>query len=330
MKSRTLNALGLSAVIVFAAAAISAAVMGRRDQKPALLDLVPADAEALVTFDLQAIGNSPLAPLAPAPVPSGPAGAECQQALLGRVQNLAVARLGGALGIAAKGSFTAAEHAACARSTIDARGGQPLVQVLDGFCVITDAKLGDDAAAVAVKDPGLAIVGPRAARETMLAALSGRVPKSSQQGWHKRIRDELEAGAIMASVVLTSPVKAQAAQALELRADELEPLDALGASVQTGAMTTLRVRVWCRSQTGCEVFSNRLEARRQHLSASVLARAIGLASILETAQIRAQGATASVQVQAPSEQVLDLVQRLTRQADPAAPAPLPHEPRPAP
>lgn len=280
-------------------------------------EAIPSDAQVVILADLARIRTSPYESLfAVGTVPSMMPGAEqgCGRNLTNRVESLALwapAEPGASFGIAARAPVTVDAVWDCAQSTIAGRGGQPTFTEVEGFRIIKDEKLGPGSAQIAVRDPGLLLLGRPATRSRMMDALAGRTAAASTTGDHDRMRKALgEVGELTVTVVVSPPLRQRIARWLGEPLPLLGQVTFLAATADLEATTHLRATVWCTSAQACEEVAERLRSKRRRILDSLAMRAIGVAGLLQDASFAPQGDRVDVRAKAPADQVLALAKRI--------------------
>ncbi|MFW5739275.1 MAG: hypothetical protein ACOC1F_02795 [Myxococcota bacterium] len=299
-----------------------------------VVSAVPADAQVVMLAEMATIRRSSYESLfAGSNVPSVMPGAqtECGRNLTRRVETLALwapAEPGASFGIAARAPVSEEAVWSCARSTIVARGGRPTSRAVEGFRVITDEALGPGSAQIAVREPGLLLLGRPATRSRMMDALAGRTA-SVGAGDHARMREALGRSAdLMVTVIVSEGLRSRVSRWLGEPLPLLSAVPLLGAAADLRSTTHLRVIVWCDSAHACRELAGRLRAKRERVLGSLAMRAVGLAALLEDAQVEQQGSQLSVRLSAPAHRVLSLIDRLGALREALEREPAPRLPRP--
>jgi hypothetical protein len=277
------------------------------------LQMVPVQALVVVTADLNAIRTGPYHQLILSDAVPGLGGASCKTQVVDRLQQLAIwtsSERPDELGVVALGAFTQQAVWECARDTIEQRGGRASSRAERGFQLIVDETLRPEAAQIAVRSPGLLLVGPEGARSAMIAALE-QGPDGPDAGMHAGMRREL---GLEGDVILSAFVGPEFKRKIERMAEEptpaLDALESVAAAVQLGATTRLQMLLWCRTAEACDALADRLQARRVSLVQSLPMVATGVAALVQGARVERQGTRLRVSAEAASTQVLDVLQRL--------------------
>jgi hypothetical protein len=322
LRTRTRNALLLClAAALLCAALFAAARRGPRARsRPTALGFVPGAAAVVVTADLGRLRSSPLAALlrldeARDALAAG-AGPTCGFDPLDRVTEIAFWMPENAesdFGLSAAGDLGADELARCASATIAARGGRPTTTRSSGFVLVSDASLGAGAASIAVREPGVVLLGRAAPLGRMMAVAGGRGEGVLDGGAHARLRAELGPGGdVRATVVLSATQRDRLRADPEPGSEELSSVLAAGASLDAGPRAVLRALVLCERAAACEKLARALTERRDEIRASTALRLAGVASLLERARIESRGDRLSVSVEVPSEDLVRVAQRIVR------------------
>jgi hypothetical protein len=323
------------------AAVVAAALILGRPRKAALLDAVPRDSWLVVTVDVAALRQSPLAkPLLgggdkAAAVPGlGTLVSQCGFDPMVKLREVAATSPEngerGDFGVAFTGDFTKDELVACASNTIKARGGSPTTATRGGFTVVEDS--GDPKhARVAYRDGGPFLVGRGAWLDAMIDAVEGKGERMRPE--HVALRDGFApkagtpASAILATALLPSAMrerlKSEVSSELGLgeegkgsagNATYLAVLgvSAAGLSVSTGgegSTTEIAARLECESASQCDEVKTFIERKRLALSREMGVRLIGLGPLLDSLALDARGKVLAVTARASSDELARGVQR---------------------
>ena len=338
MSTRARNAvlfLALGAALI-AAFVLSSRFRDAPASQQDVVDAVPSDAQVLVLAKLSTIRSSPYKSFfAVGAVPSMVPGAEtgCGRNLTNRIDTLALwapAEPGASFGIAAQAPVSVDSVWTCAQSTIAERNGKPSFTDVEGFRIIVDENLGPGSAQIAVRETGLLLLARPTTRSRMMDALAARTPSAANGGDHAKMRKELgQDGDLTVTVIVSKPLRDRFAGWIGEPTPLLDEVDVLGATALLQPETILRATVWCRSEQACTILEKRLNAKRQRVLGSTAMRAIGVAALLENAEISQHGPRLQVNAKARAEQVLGVIERLKGLEEflEPAPAPAPAVPR---
>ena len=280
-------------------------------------DAIPSDAQVVVLADLGRIRMTPYQSLfAVGTVPSMMPGADqgCGKNLTNRVESLALwapAEPGASFGIAAQAPVTTDAVWSCAQKTISARGGQPSFTEVEGFRIIKDDRLGPGSAQIAVREPGLLILGRPATRSRMMDSLAGRTTAISNAGDHARMRQALgNTGELTVTVIVSPALRKRIARWLGEPLPLLDQVTFLAATADLDTTTHLRATIWCSTDQACGAMTERLQEKRRRILDSLAMRAIGVAALLQDASFEHRGDRVQVRTKAPADQVLALAKRI--------------------
>jgi len=323
---------------LIAAVVVLAYVVGRPRPSNGLLDAVPADAWLVVTVDVAALRQSPVAkPVLQGGEKTGIPGlgaltANCGFDPLAKLKEVAIASPEsgerGDFGVAFSGDFTRDELAACANNTIKARGGAPTTSTRGRFTVVEDT--GDALhSRVAYRDGGPFLVGRGAWLDAMMDAVDGKGPRMRPE--HARLRGALAPakGAPPRAIVLTAMLPSSLRSRLksEMTAevgDETKAnatfgailgVNEVGLAVSTGgegSTTDLTAQLQCDTAPMCDDVKGFLERKRFALAKDLTIRLVGLGPLLDSFAVESHGPSLSATARAPSD---DLARGLQRALD---------------
>ncbi|HEX8795657.1 MAG TPA: hypothetical protein VF765_32125 [Polyangiaceae bacterium] len=304
-----------------------------------VLAAVPKDAWLVVTVDVAALRQSPIAaPLVKSAtaVPGlGSLADACGFDPLARLAEIAVCSPEGGergdFGLAFAGDFSRDELARCADKVIRARGGQPSTSAHGAFTMLDDAA---DAThtRVAYREGGPFLVGRGAWLDAMMNAASDEHAGPSSA--HTALRASLS-GDTHATVLLTALLPSTLRQ--RLKAEVTDPaqereyasvlsVDQAGLAVSTGpAGSTTRVaaQLHCESADACTEVQRLLDKKRMALSRDFGVRLVGLGPLLDSLTMRADGTSLSLSASAPTDALTTAIERVlayrSRSAPPATP-----------
>lgn len=278
--------------------------------------MVPADARVVLSADLRAVRSSPFERfLRDTPIQATGDAAGCDRDAFDRADHLALWIPGDTpdqFGVAATGAFASEALLACARTTIAKRGGTPAVTIEGEFSVVGDDTLGADAARIAIGPAGLVLIGRPSSRTRMAAVRAGRTPSAADQGEHARMRAELGTHDVVFTVVVDASVKAAARRYVDQELPMLDGVRGLGVAVDAAAMAKIEVAFWCEPGDACVRLQAEIEARRSAMARSLPLRAVGVAGLAEATTVLLQGSVLRVSVEVPADQVVALIDRLSR------------------
>lgn len=305
-----------------------------------VLAAMPRDAWLVVTVDVAALRQSPVAaPLVKSAtaVPGlGSLADACGFDPLARLTEVAVCSPEGGergeFGLAFAGDLGKDELARCADKVIRARGGQPRASVQGAFTVLED---GADAAhtRVAYREGGPFLVGRGAWLDAMMGAADGS--DAGPGSAHTALRESL-AGDAHPTVLLTALLPSALRQ--RLKAEVTDPaqereyasvlsVDQAGLALTTGpAGSTTRVaaRLHCETADACAEVQRLVDKKRMALSRDFGVRLVGLGPLLDSLTLRADGTSLSLSASAPTDALSKAVERVLAyrsRAVPPAPPP---------
>ena len=330
MTTRTRTAAILLAAGVALAALLAFAVDHERakSQPARAIDAIPADAQVVITAHLEAVRSSPYRELfgsdaVPSLVPGG--GSACGKGAVARMREVAIwvpQQSGDDFGLAANGDASSDAIWSCAQDTITRRGGRPTRTVSEGFSLILDESLGPGAAQIAVRDPGLVLLGRPMTRARMMDALGGRTPAASSTGEHARMRAELtDQGELTISVLVGAGLQARIADMAGEPTPTFDAVQAIAATFHLAAQSRVQILLWCSRSDAAERVATWLNRRRDAITRSLPLRASGIAAWFDDARIDVQGTRVSLATTAQASQVLDVLRRLERLDDLLDPPP---------
>lgn len=356
LESRRQYVVFVALVVILVAAGL---VLGRSRRPPEkVLEAVPRDAWLVVTADVAALRQSPLAqPLlgasdggAAGNLPGvGPLATRCGFDPVARLHEIALASPEGGergdFGIAFTGDLTRDELSSCAEKIIVARGGRPATSAHDGFTVVEDTGDGKHAR-VAYRDGGPFLVGRGAWLDSMMDAVLGKVDRARAE--HAALREALAPkGAPPPTVVLTAllpqalreKLKGELGSELGSDADKtyaaVLSVDRAGLAISTGgagSTTQVAAELRCEDAAACEEVKKLIERKRLALSGNLFVRLVGLGPLLDSLTVEAKGSSLSVRAQAPTGDLARGIQQALdfRAAPRPAPAPAPAASAPPP
>lgn len=280
---------------------------------------------------------------------------------LGRVERLAIGvpEEGdkGELGVAARVTVSREELGRCAESLAGQRGGKVEAKEVGGFAVIEDAASAQETARprLAYGHRGLLVVGRGAWFDAMLAAADGKRPGvrtaeghaalrsslTSKDGWHaptlvatallpRSLRDRLRSE--MADEVARTGTSADAKPA-DVMAGVLG-VSSVGLALRAGTSgqsIDLAVELVCDAENACAAVEKLILKKRLDWSKELMLRMVGLGPLLDSIDVKRQGARIRVTAGAPANALASTLDRVLRfsargrepQGAPAAPPPLP-------
>lgn len=319
-----------------------------------VLAAMPRDAWLVLTVDVAALRQSPVAaplvsPQAAAPilgrataVPGlGSLADACGFDPLARLTELAVCSPEGGergdFGLAFAGDLGRDELARCAEKVIRARGGQPATSVQGAFTVLEDAADGTHTR-VAYRDGGPFLVGRGAWLDAMMAAAAGKDAGPAGASAHMALRASL-AGDTHPTVLLTALLPSALRQ--RLKAEVTDPaqeaheaqereyasvlsVDQAGLALTTGpagSTTHIAVRLHCETAEACAEVQRLVDRKRMALSRDFGVRLVGLGPLLDSLTLRADGASLSLTASAPTDALTKAVERVLAYRSRSAPPP---------
>jgi hypothetical protein len=309
-----------------------------------VLAAIPRDAWLVVTLDVAALRQSPVAaPLVKSAtaVPGlGSLADACGFDPLARLAELAVCSPEGGergdFGLAFAGDLGKDELARCADKVIRARGGQPSTSVHDAFTVLED---GADAThtRVAYREGGPFLVGRGAWLDAMMAAAGGKDPGPSSGNAHMALRERLrEAGethpTLLLTALLPSPLRQRLKAEVNDPAQEREyasvlSVDQAGLALTTGpsgSTTRVAAQLHCETADACAEVQRLVDQKRLALSRDFGVRLVGLGPLLDSLTMHADGASLSLGASAPTDALTKAVERVLAyraRSTPSAPPP---------
>lgn len=323
------NAAFVAIVAAVAAAgfAAGAARRGAPVKSAGVLDAVPRDAWLVVTVDVAALRESPLAkPLMAAGVADVVSIAKtCGFDPVARLRELAIASPEGGekgeFGVAFTGDVTKDDLAACADKTIRARGGKPVASTRGSFAIVddpSDAKRGR----VAYRDGGPFLVGRGAWLDAMMDAAEGKTPRASDNDAHASLRralvhdrDAPRAAVLTASLPKSLREKLKGEMSAELASESdktwagVLSVDRAGIAMTAGASTDLSAELRCETAEACDAVARFIERKRASFSRDFGVRLVGLGALLDSLSVEVRGPSLSATAHGPTE---DLARALAR------------------
>lgn len=306
-----------------------------------VLAAIPRDAWLVVTVDVAALRQSPVAgPLlkSEAAVPGlGSLADACGFDPVARLTELAVCSPEGGergdFGLAFAGDLGKDELARCADKVIRARGGRPSTSLQGAFTVLEDAA---DAThtRVAYRDGGPFLVGRGAWLDAMIAAAGSEDAGPGSGDAHAALRKNLAVGDTHPTLVLTALLPSALRQ--RLKAEVTDPaqereyasvlsVDEAGLALTTGpagSTTRLAARLHCETVDACAEVQRLIEQKRMALSRDFGVRLVGLGPLLDSLTLRADGTSLSLSASAPTDALTKAVERVmayqSRRAGPSA------------
>lgn len=305
---------------------------GARRMDP-VLAAMPRDAWLVVTVDVAALRQSPVAAPLVKSVTSVPGLGSLADACgfdpLARLTDLAVCSPEGGergdFGLAFAGDLGKDELARCAEKVIRARGGRPSTSQQAAFTVLEDEA---DAThtRVAYRDGGPFLVGRGAWLDAMMAAAVSKDPGPGAGSAHMALRESLS-GETHPTVLLTALLPAALRQ--RLKAEVTDPaqeheyasvlsVDRAGLAITTGpsgSTTRVAARLHCETADACAEVQRLVDRKRMALSRDFGVRLVGLGPLLDSLTLEAQGDSLSAAASAPTDALTKAVERvLTYQA----------------
>lgn len=274
---------------------------------------------------------------------------------LARVETLALAvpeeGEKGELGVAARVSVTRDELTRCAAALADRRGGRIDTKEVGGFVVVEDPKTSEGAARprLAYGHGGLLVVGRGAWFDAMLSTADGKRPGIDASQGHDAIRGSLtgkpgwQRPTLLLSMLLPQALRARikGEMAEELGAAK-EPSSAESAKMMAGVLGVpaaglalkagesgrsieAAVELVCDTEEACASVEKLVATKRFEWSKELSLRMLGLGPLLDSVDIRRDGAKLRVTAGTSADglaAVIDRVMRLqARRRDESTPAP---------
>jgi len=170
-------------------------------------------------------------------------------------------------GLAATGRFDSGRMAECARAVIARRGGAPIVSQVGTFVSVRD-RTGKSTGEIAVREPGLVLVGGGAYLRNMVDAADGRIPSLLGDELHRALRRGVGTdGAVVATWV---PPAGWLERWLRLDESANTPwthVRAAGLKLDLSAGLGARMVVGCATPEACRQIADALENLRNDVAA---------------------------------------------------------------
>jgi hypothetical protein len=294
-----------------------------------VLAAIPHDAWLVVTVDVAALRQSPLAaPLVKSAtaVPGlGSLKDACGFDPLARLTELAVCSPEGGergdFGLAFAGDLGKDELARCADKVIRARGGRPSTATQGAFTVLEDA--GDAThTRVAYREGGPFLVGRGAWLDAMMASADGK--DAGPASAHVALRQALSGDThptVLLTALLPAPLrqrlKSEVTDPLEERAyASVLAVDQAGLALTTGpegSTTRFAAQLHCETADACSEVQGLIDKKRMALSRDFGVRLVGLGPILDSLTIHAppgDAASLSITASAPTDALRQAIERV--------------------
>jgi len=279
-----------------------------------LLDAVPSDAQIVWALDVGSIRRSPYAVWLSRETGLG-FGIDCRRVVEDHVEALVAwepSEQEAGLALAAWVDASESALLECTEHYVVERGAVPIITQRDGFKVITDDGLGPNAARLAVRDPGLVLLGPPNSHSRMIEAVERRISSVRRGGKHARMRDEIGAGDLTLSIVVDARLRSRIRDWVG-EPTLVELLEGCAVAVDFQETTVLRSVFWCETEKGCADVVNQLGTLRERLVDSLPIPSAFLASWFESMQVQHDGMKVSVRVAVSASQVLGMVEYLKQE-----------------
>ena len=267
----------------------------------------------------------------------GPLADACGFDPLSRVERLAVAvpEEGdkGELGVAARVTVSRAELSTCTENLAGRRGGKVATKESGSFVVVEDSTAAGEAARprLAYGHGGLLVVGRGAWFDAMLAAADGKRPGVREAASHVAMRASLtgrdgwRAPTVLVSALLPRALRDRLKDEMgaELSADGAEGGQGVMAGVLgvSGAGLALRaggqsidaaVELVCDSDAGCAAVEELILKKRLEWSKELMLRMVGLGPLLDSIEVKREGARIRVTAGASADALAATIDRLLR------------------
>jgi len=219
----------------------------------------------------------------------------------------------GDFGLVASGKIDAESLLSCAGKVIEARGGRPVVNPIGSFRSVRDASARAGGAEIAARDGGPILLGAGTYLRAMIDAADARIPRVTTDLLHERLSQQIGAGALRATVVLTAEQRRTLNEELARGGAEGSPAAAmigLGLAVSIDTRVGLSGVVACDAAQPCADLGRTFDARRTSQADDPLMRLIGAKPLLERMTITAEGTKIAARVDMSSEEATNLVERL--------------------
>jgi hypothetical protein len=251
---------------------------------PAVLGAVPAGALLVAVVDVAALRGTAvgrrLLGQGRTVAGLGEIGALCGEDPMDAVTELAVAvpgeHEGAGFAVFAAGRFEPESVLGCAERIVSARGGRPVRTTEGRFGVLRDASLEPDSAELAVAPGGPVVLAERAYLRRSLATAAGSAPSMREAAAHRRLRERVEPGLLVGTMVLEERQRSALAEEPRARGAPITAVTAaaLGLHIEGGADgEALRAHgaVACDRVGACAELGKLLETRRDELASFVSA-----------------------------------------------------------
>jgi hypothetical protein len=219
----------------------------------------------------------------------------------------------GDFGLVAFGTVDAEALLSCASKVIEARGGRPVVNPIGGFRTVRDSAALASSAEIAVRDGGPILLGAGSYLRAMIDAADARIPRVSSDLLHQRLSNEIGAGAVRVTVVLTPEQRRTLNEELARGGAQGSPAAAmigLGLAVSVDSRVGLSGVVVCDAANACTELGRTFDARRSSQSDDPLIRLVGAKPLLERMKISSEGTRITARVDMSTEEAANLVERL--------------------
>ena len=318
MSTRTRNALAvlLAATLLGVALLLAARSAPSRRAVVSPLQAVPAQAPIVVVLRLDKLRASPFSRLvSDASTAQNLGSPACSARMLDRVREAALFIAEGSeedFGLAALGDLSREALAQCARQAIGSRGGLVNLVETEGFTLVEDHALGQGAATLAVREGGPLLLARPVQLSRMIAAIEGRTPSAYDDGEHARMRSALQMNGDVVVTAQLSNAFRQKIRAIAGQDVSLASVLAVAGGIEAGPTAHVRVLVWCNGAPACDGLAKALQAAVAEVRDSLAMRVAGVAGLLQSAVIRAQNGQLVIDVRAPAEEIVTVLQRLWR------------------
>lgn len=219
----------------------------------------------------------------------------------------------GDFGLVAFGAVDAEALLSCASKVIEARGGRPVVNPVGGFRTVRDSAALASSAEIAARDGGPILLGAGSYLRAMIDAADERIPRVSSDLLHERLSNEIGAGAVRVTVVLTPEQRRTLNEELARGGAQGSPAAAmigLGLAVSVDTRIGLSGVVVCDAADACTNLGRTFDARRSSQSDDPLIRLVGAKPLLERMKINSEGTKIAAHVDMSTEEATNLVERL--------------------
>jgi hypothetical protein len=324
LSPRGLGLRGIAIVVALALLVVGWLYASRPRQAPvgassSVLDVIPEGAFLVATVDMKALRQTEIGRRF--------LGEGRSVAGLGEVTELCgsdpmetVAELGFAVpaaagvgfGVFATGTLDAEALMSCAARIVDKRGGTPMRQTHDRFAVLRDASLELSSAELAVAQGGPLLLAEPPYVRAALEVAAGRAPSTRDEPEHRALRELVDPGLLIATVVLDEEQRKSLLDELRAQAMTDSPFSSLtSGAMSVGIDESLRVHavLRCTSSEACAGVSRLIDAARKDEAGSVVARAVGLAPVLDRVAITAEGEAVHLRARLPVDEALEVVRK---------------------